>query len=381
MSKLTLKQMMLNEIEAAPRGLAEELAKIAGYSSGTNFTRTLKDPDKDIEKLDGFFKVALHLFPNEYEELLKNFVDEINPKRITARLCLEYLTLYHMYELKEALLNRMLTSNSRDVIDFASVYHVQHLYEMKKLDFSDAICKLNSYSNSKPEVKSFAKISQIYCYYAIRDITMLKLQLDELESEISNIKNAFIRNSYMGRLFRIKVDISFHSGNIGDLLEQIFILDKALDPTKSMTYLQIGNSYMLKSFDKAMEFYKKALECKNNKTEQQIKQSINFISCLWNKVDNFCSDGTMSNDLFYYARTNNKAMAEDILDNIDFEKLNNHQKAFNHYYRGILENNKYHFYKSIEFFNKAGEKFYKLIPIMELKKLGENEVILEALSA
>jgi hypothetical protein len=48
---------------------------------------------------------------------------------------------------------------------------------------------------------------------------------------------------------------------------------------------------------------------------------------------------------------------------------------------GLLLNDKSMFYKSVEHFNKCGEKFYKTLPILELKKAGESSYILDAISA
>jgi hypothetical protein len=78
---------------------------------------------------------------------------------------------------------------------------------------------------------------------------------------------------------------------------------------------------------------------------------------------------------------NNKEEALRIIDEINFEELTYHQKGFNLFYQGLLFGDKSCFYKSIEYFNLVGEKFYKQLPIMELRKKGEIEMVLSALSA
>lgn len=381
--RLTIKQMILNalELNKQDKKLIGEVNKVCGYANLENFKRILKDEDKKIENLDGFLNVVELLFPNDFNELLVAFLDQVNPETITAKLLLEYLTLHHMYDLKEKLIREMKQSDKRDVKEFVTVYEIQHKFEKKQISFVNAIEELNGFSKARIETKAFARISQLYCYYDVRDIRSLNYILDELENDINQIKNDFLRNCYNGRLFRIKLDVSFHTGNIDDVLESSFHLENALAPTKSASYLQIGNSYMMKSYDKAMFYFNKAMEYKNFKSENQIKQSIAFTSLLWNKLENYIVDGTDSNELFYYVRSGNKSMALRMLDKIDFDSLNNHQKGFNCFYKGLLFGDKTYFYKSIEYFNYAGEKFYKKLPIIELKKMGEHEAILSALSA
>jgi tetratricopeptide (TPR) repeat protein len=179
----------------------------------------------------------------------------------------------------------------------------------------------------------------------------------------------------------MKVDVNLHTDEIGKLIESLFQIENAPDPTKTMVYLQVGNSYMTKNYDKAMFYFNKALECKTIKSEYEIKQSINFTSLLWDRLENFNSDGTASNELFYYIKSGNKGMAEKTLNKINFDELSVHGKAFNMFYRGLLFQEKSYFYKSVEYFIKAGEKFYKLLPIMELKKMGENDYIINVLCA
>lgn len=382
MSK-SLQQMVLNELENKKHNkqLIKEITSQCGYSSLGNFKRVLTNEDKDIEKLDGFIEVARMLFPDRFDSLLVTFAEQLNPDRITARLLLEYVTLYHMYDIKLLLINRMKDSSKKDVVTLANVYEIQHKNDMRELTFEQSVEELFCYKNKSLEARVFSKIAIIYCYYNNRNINMLNFCLEELEYEINQIKNDFIRHSYLGRLFRIKIDINLHTGKIGELIENLFVLDKALPPTKSMAYLQIGNSYMMKSYDKAMYYYNLAMQYKNHKTENQIQQSINFASLVWGHLENFRHDGTNSNELFYYVVSGNRSEAIRTLDQIDFDSLTLHQKAFNCYYRGLLFKDKTYFYNSIEYFNHAGEKFYKQLPVMQLKQMGEHEAVLKALSA
>jgi hypothetical protein len=373
-------QKVIDQFEKNPRGFQEELGKLAGYSSGSNFSRALKE-NRNIQILEGFVKVIEKLFPENFKEILIEYAYELDPKKMTICLLLEYATLYYMYDLVKVINEIMKSSDKKNIIDWAEVYEIHRKVQTREISRLEGIQELMTFNKSKVEIRVFAKIAMIYCYYDMRNISMINLAIDEIESEVNLIKNDFLRNSFIGRIFRIKVDINLHTDKIGTLVESLFQIENALDPTKTMVYLQIGNSYMTKSYEKAMYYFNKALEYKTTKSEFEIKQSINFTSCLWDRLENFRSDGTSSNDLFYYIKSGNKSEAERLLKRIDFDKLNAHQKAFNCFYQGLLYNDKKLFYKSVELFNGVGEKFYRQLPIMELKKMDENDYILSALSA
>lgn len=379
MEQRTLKNMILNELELQQRGYAEELAKIAGYSNGANFKRTLKDHDKDIEKLDGFVRVVKMLFPENYRQLIFNFATSLNPDRITARLFLEYSFLYHLDDLKTAMIELLKKSSKSDTKEWVYAYEIDQKISVKEIGIMEGINLLSSKKYSKPEAKVYSKIAQIYAYYDMGNVYMLDFLLDEIDKDIKLIKNGFLKKSFEGRVFRLRVDINLHTDKLGELLQSGFNLEEALEPTKAATYLQIGNSFMFKSYDKAMDYYSKALEFATEKLYRETVKSINFVSLLWDKPQDYIGD--QSNELFYYIKMGNKSEAKRTLEKMDLDNMTDYAKGFNFYYQGLLFNDKMMFYKSIESFNKVGEKFYKQLPLMELKKLGENPMVLMALSA
>jgi len=110
-----LRKMILEDCQNN-RGLAQELAKIAGYSSGSALLKMLrKDINSDCEKLDGLLKIAKYLYPEKFDDIILEFAKNLNPNRITARLLLEYVTLYRMTEVAEYLINALKNSESAEV--------------------------------------------------------------------------------------------------------------------------------------------------------------------------------------------------------------------------------------------------------------------------
>lgn len=361
-------------------GLQSKMGKLAGYSNGGNFGKAL-DEGRSIEKLDGLVKVIRELFPEEADQLLIQYAKELDTKKMTIKLLLEYSALYHLEELKLTIINKLKECSKSDSKEWATVYEIDHKVEKGILTPYQGITELNEHKFSKDETKIYSKMAKMYCLYDMKDIKVVQFLLEDIENEIGKIKNNFLKNAYAGRIYRVKVGMHLHMDKLGNLLESSFNIEDALEPTKTKIYLQIGNSYMLKNYDKAMNYFNKAMEYKDAHSEQQILRSMNFTNLLWDKLQNFIPDGTKSNELFYYIKAGNKSEAKRLLETIDFDSYNNSEKAFHYFYLGLLHDNVDYFYKSIDQFNNYGEKFFKQIPIMELKKRGEREDVLKLLSA
>jgi len=94
-------------------------------------------------------------------------------------------------------------------------------------------------------MKAYSKIAQFYCYYDQRNITLLNSLSPEIEEAIEKISNDFIKTSYYARFLLISIDGNLHNGEIGGLLEKLFLIENAPDPLKTLIYLQPGNSMMI----------------------------------------------------------------------------------------------------------------------------------------
>jgi superfamily I DNA and/or RNA helicase len=215
----------------------------------------------------------------------------------------------------------------------------------------------------------------------MRNFYMMEALYQDIQNEIEEIKKQFVKDSYYARLFLIECAVNLHSKNIGELREKLFLIENALDPIKVVAYLQVGNSYVLTNYEKANKLFNKANELTPEKYKTQIKKSMNFNNILWDKIDQYIEDGDKSNKLFYYAKTGQIEKGLELSENINLYSYTEQQKGFHFFYMGLLLNDKSMFYKSVEHFNKCGEKFYKTLPILELKKAGESSYILDALSA
>ncbi|MDT0160371.1 AimR family lysis-lysogeny pheromone receptor [Bacillus sp. AG4(2022)] len=375
-----LRQMLINRLESE-RGLPTKMAKLAGYSSSGALMKVLRKVDGDIEKFDGFVRIVHELFPEDKFDLMFEFAKSLNPNRMTARFMIEYAALYGLRDMKIELINKLADSDNDESKDWAFVYNIDHKLIVEEIGGFEAINQLSQRKYVSPEMKVYGKIVQFYSFYDMRNINMMTTLYNDIQVDIEDIKNNFTKSSYYTRLMLIETSVDLHSETISRVKEKLFFVDACLDPLKAYAYLQIGNSYMMTNYEKARDLFLRAMECSSESTKVQIKRSFNFLSILWDKFDEYESDGSLSNELFFQAKQGLKDLAIETLNKIDIEALSDQEKGFNYYYQGILFSDTNMFYQSIKYFNQCGEKFYKQLPLTELESRGVNKFILEALSA
>lgn len=375
---LNIRQILINEMED---GRSSELVELSGYTDASALKKALKKEDGDIEKFDGFVRMVHSTVPDTKFEKMSEFAKTLNPQKSTARFMLEYATLYNLTELKLYLIDQLKNCSNKESNDWAFVYEIDDMVSKNEIGSYEAINQLSSHKYTNIEMKVFSKITQFYVFYDMRNIYMMEALYNDVKNEIESIKKKFVKESFYARLFIIECSVNLHNMNIGSLREKLFLMESALDPIKSLALLQIGNSYLFTSHEKANKLFKQGLELSSEKYQDQFKRSINFNNILWDKVDTYLEDGDISNKLFYYAKTGQKENALNVLKSIDVESLSDFSKGFNYYYQGLLFNDLELFYKSAQSFLKCGEKFYKKLPILELQKAGERDYIINALSA
>jgi hypothetical protein len=153
-----------------------------------------------------------------------------------------------------------------------------------------------------------------------------------------------------------------------------------------LKYLTLGNSYIFESFEKASEYMMKSLEIATKYNYEnrivQAQRSLNFVQNYWRKIPMYLNEESDKisdrHELaFFYIRNNNSKGLE-ILESINVDDLTDLQKGFYYFYKGLALESKEMYFKSLKSFNACGEEFYKNLPIIELKKSGVEEYILDA---
>jgi hypothetical protein len=383
-----LKQMIKNEIDK-DKGLASRLAAKMGHANPSTLNKFLNDPEREMDSFCGLLAIVKELFADREFELMNEYIRSLDPNKKTARICLEYTQVNK--QLKEThayLLEALSKCSNKDSKEMAKVYQIDYDVANGKIKPMDGLLIFQSEKLKTTEAIAFATIGRYYIYHDLSLIDSMNVLKPIIEMNISKIEGAFLKNSYEMRLNAITSAVNLHKNNIVQVRDREDKIEECGNEYyKSLKYITLGNSYIFESYDNAMKHFKKSLELgiKNDYTNIiiQAQRSINFAQNYWGFCpqylnENSCETSDLHELSFYYSNLRNEEKALEILNKINIDELSDLSKGFHYFYRGAATKSKEMFFKSLKHFNVAGEQFYKNLPIIELKKLGVEDYILDA---
>lgn len=390
---LTLKQMLLNEIDNQPRGYAEELASFMSYSSGSALKKVLKDEKKEFEKFSSLVKAVhtLPLFKGRIKQTMTDYALTLDAKKQSARYFLEYCEISTFHELKEILIEKMLDCGNVTSEEWAKIYQTAWLFKQEKIGLGEAISRLSSINTKSLETKVAVEIYKSYCYLAKERYNMISDTLLPIENLIDEIKEPYIRNNFNGRyaLFMIEHYIRNNELEKSRELSRKLIETNSNDLFVIWGYLHLGNSYIVESFDKSHEYLSKGIELCGSRyrnVNKQLKRSINFLCNVWKVDDPKYLDLTSDNSediheiAFYYINKGQITEANKILNKVKIDEITLNSKGFHYYLLGLLTNNIDHFSESVGYFKRSGDYYYMSMPLLEMRKLGIPESVIKTLA-
>jgi hypothetical protein len=102
-------------------------------------------------------------------------------------------------------------------------------------------------------------------------------------------------------------------------------------------------------------------------------QSIAFAKCYWSKDLDSVQTTNEAEQAHLAIRRGKKDLAISILNNIE------KHTGFSKYYLGLATDNEQYLYESIAMFKEQGDFFFINLPLIELKRRGVSEYILQAI--
>jgi hypothetical protein len=389
MSEKSLKQMLLNACEQE-RGLAVELAKIAGYSSGSSFMKVLKDEKKEFAKFYGLLKVVRHQFPSKEKELMTDYAHTLDPNKQTARNMLEYLEVSKLNKEKEILSKKLSECDNTISNEWAGIYLIDSEYLKGNISFLDAIKRFEGYKTKSPETRSVLNIFKCYCYSDHHMYDMVHCILLEMENDLKLIKDEYIREVLWDKYYLLLAEHNIRKKNLRHGRELCFeIINNMEEPVyKGWACLHIANSYIITDYNTSSNFLKMGLNYTvglSSLLEKNLKRSYNFLDNLWNKTPEFLDiNSEESSDVhevvFYYINHKQYNKALEILDKEDLSCIDDNGKAFHYYLKGLITNNIDDFCNSIRYFRKSGDVYFRKLPLLELEKMDVNQSLIMALA-
>jgi len=385
-----LKQMIKNEMEK-DKTLAKRITKLIGYANPSTLYKFLNNEKRDFEEFNTMLTIIRELFPDKEKELMMEIAQTLDPNKHITRVALEYATITKHEELKKYLIEKLAGAKNIESKDFAFIYELDDKLAKKEISSHEGIELINRKGFTSFEARVFSKIVLIYEYYKLGIIDILFDIAKLLNMELKSIEEKYLLQSYKARLGSVMTGVCLHKGLINEAREHGTNVINSDIPysIKAVTHLFMGNSYIMESYEKALKYLNEGLKITEKfnleNTKTQIIRSLNFVMNYWGEKPDYLNHN--SNEIpdlhevaFFYIRNSNYKMAIDILDSMNLDSMNELQKGFHYFYRGLIGNSKEYFYKSVTHFKMSGDCFYRKLPLIELRKLGEHEMILNALS-
>lgn len=381
----SLRQMFKNEFDK-DKTLSKRVVENTSISQ-SNLSKFINDPERDIN-FSTMLEIVRFVFPDREYELMDKHLRTVDPNKKIARIGLEYSNVTRLDDLHTYLIDKLGNSTNGESKEWSQLYSLNKMAIKGKITRLELIDRVNELKIKAQEMKVYSKLLLLYSYYELDLIDILVQTSKLLAPVLSEVKEEYMKPSLTSRYALVMTAINLHLGKVDEVREygDLALRHSEQNVIKCQLLLHIGNSYMMESYDKSIEHFNNALGlCTNEDKVAEIQSSINFVSNYWAKAPQYINiESEKVSDIhevaFYYIRQGKIDEGMKLLEDIDFENLTNNQRAYNFFYRGLATSNKNYFYESVRYFNLAGEKYYKRLPIIELRKLGENEVILNALS-
>lgn len=385
---MNLKQMIRNELDK-DRGLANKIAEVAGFKNATPLYKFLNDADREMDNFNSLLKVVRYLFADREFEVMAAYCKTLDPNKKCARIAVEYAKSYRLDNLTKDLVEMLMNSKNAESKEWGQLYHIHTLSDNKVLSSTELIDMLTEIRIKTVEMKTYSRIIQIYNHFDQKHFDVMLQLADNIDSSLENISDEFTRKSFQCRVALIMVNIHLRNSSTekAKYYAQTLLNNASTELYKSIAYLHLGNAHLLSNYDKSMHYLKLGLsvEAEAEHVKKYLRRSLTFLQNYWGKKPEFLDMNSdeiedLHEKVFYYIKNNMNEDALQILDSIDLAKLNDNQKGFHFFYRGLMNNDRDLFIHSVTHFKLSGDKYYRTISLLELKRLGENEIVLHALS-
>jgi hypothetical protein len=291
----SFKQLVINEIKSRPKGFMEEIAKRCGYSSGSALGKILNNPEKEFEKFQSLILLVKELWENEYIEMVIRYSKEVHVNKATSQNLLEFFAHNRQFEALNNLLDRMDHSTNKKSLEWVKMYRMQYKYELSqtKEEFNSLLNEINEIYVNSYELKTYKKMLSNYCFEQLEEYNMVKLLSSEIEEEVKQIENSFIKEMYTIRKNEImSYNYLFVYNNpekARECAEEI-ISSNAATAYKAYAYYITGHSYLFTSYEKTIKYLNMSIDGYEKLNRQHdiknILEKIEFVNIVWNKKTN-----------------------------------------------------------------------------------------------
>jgi tetratricopeptide (TPR) repeat protein len=314
-------------------------------------------------------KMTKYLFPERERELMKEYI--LTSDIETGKIGLEYCMTHSLLDTADVLIDRLRVSNEPEDIEWAMVYE---LHRKGQKGVGHPLERIQEANQMHPKTREMFILLQIGVIYDFFDVGSFEKCFElayGLEYLIPKVDDVFLRGSLNVRLGQTLSAISLHINQLEEARKYVrLVLDHTDSETfREMAYHNLGNTFILDDFDKALYYLKKSniMKCKG---------SINFLHNYWDVEPPYLNFESMQPDdvhdvAFHLIRKGETSEAKKLLEGIHLSTLDDYKLGFHYYYVGLITKHKEDFFRSIKHFEVAGHNYFRRCPLKELEKLGE----------
>ncbi|MED4874589.1 AimR family lysis-lysogeny pheromone receptor [Bacillus subtilis] len=349
----------------------------------------LNDKKDTFQDFGALIRLVKGMFPEEEYDLMSDYILLLDPNKHSQvlRCGMEYADVNQLDELADEVAYRLLNSSNNHSKEWGSIYTLHRKLSKGEMEIHDAIRQTGRIRIHTPEMLVFSNAMLMYAYLNIGDFHLLKSTFDLLD--IDELPEGYVKESYYGRAALLHANVSLNENDILSARHySSYVLEKANnDRFMVFGHLTSGNTYVFEDYDKAKDHYLKGLQYANTNPFHyyKLRLALCFLNNVWKKENKWVD--FESNEItdrievaYYYVNQNEDQKAIKVFQELDNRKIPKDDLGFLFYVKGLLHQEKSYFYESIEYFKKSGDKMFVNLPLMELKKQGENERLLQLLT-
>lgn len=302
------------------------------------------------------------------------------------RLAMEYSHMIGETELLEMIINLDL-NQKRPNDEWASVYSILLNRSLGKLRGTELLQASEELLNQRKlktnEMRILIKVIKMYAYFEMNEHGSMFKLTQELSLEIDTIKNTYIQESYRVRMLEAYAlgylfgnDLESARETAREIINTEYVEQFGLYVANAFHVL--AQSYLFESYKEVEKYIQNGLDVLQNISSTRVKMMKKQMNStyVFSKVhwSESVDEETLENKgelLHLMAKKGKRKEADSILSSLEEE--NGKLSAFQIYYKGLLYNDDQLLRKSLELFKTQGNKFYSKLPLIQLKKISDEQ--------
>ncbi|MEK5109919.1 AimR family lysis-lysogeny pheromone receptor [Cytobacillus sp. FSL K6-0129] len=314
-----------------------------------------------------------YLSPEREDELMDIIAEEMinTENRQNCRLMMEYASTRRNFPLLQKLINSQRKA-PRPNNDWAAIYDLSLKFQKREHPNEEILNMLIAYKPKTVETKVFLNILKINTLYMIGEYSYMLKLAKSTESDLENITNTYIKETYTSRINEIFARAYLYQRN--DVKKARFFAKSIINSKfmcanyTSHLYHLLGTSYVFENRETSLNYFNNYVDILRHQKRFDLVEEVQcldifFVNTYWGQTS---CENTTNNPLelmHYYAKTGKVDLVEELyMSNKEFKN-----NPFALCYLGMARSNPQLLLQSVANFIEDGNKFFAEIPRKQLE--------------